>query len=100
MCRTLSYTGGRRTGTRSRTGGFLGSVSTSVRPTVRTAAPGSSPPAVRSPMPIDVAQALAAEPRSAGIAWGHKDVQLYHLGLGAGANPDKDSPATDPDELR
>ncbi|WP_328693498.1 MaoC/PaaZ C-terminal domain-containing protein [Streptomyces phaeochromogenes] len=51
-------------------------------------------------MPIDVAQALAAEPRSAGIAWGHKDVQLYHLGLGAGANPDKDSPATDPDELR
>ena len=45
-------------------------------------------------MPIDVAQALAAEPRSAGIAWGHKDVQLYHLGLGAGI------PATDPDELR
>jgi acyl dehydratase len=45
-------------------------------------------------MPIDVAQALAAEPRSAGIAWGHKDVQLYHLGLGAGV------PATDPDELR
>ena len=39
-------------------------------------------------MPIDVAQALAAEPRSAGIAWGHKDVQLYHLGL------------TDPDEVR
>jgi acyl dehydratase len=51
-------------------------------------------------MPIDVAQALAAEPRSAGIAWGHKDVQLYHLGLGAGANPDRHSPATDPDELR
>ncbi|MEU5700266.1 MaoC/PaaZ C-terminal domain-containing protein [Streptomyces aurantiacus] len=45
-------------------------------------------------MPIDVAQALAAEPRSAGIAWDHKDVQLYHLGLGAGI------PATDPDELR
>ncbi|TPQ17318.1 MaoC/PaaZ C-terminal domain-containing protein [Streptomyces sporangiiformans] len=45
-------------------------------------------------MPIDVAQALAAEPRSAGIAWGHKDVQLYHLGLGAGV------PATGPDELR
>ena len=45
-------------------------------------------------MPIDVAQALAAEPRSAGIAWDHKDVQLYHLGLGAG------TPATDPDELR
>ncbi|MGP4049306.1 MaoC/PaaZ C-terminal domain-containing protein [Streptomyces sp. 2A115] len=45
-------------------------------------------------MPIDVAQALSAEPRSAEIAWGHKDVQLYHLGLGAGV------PATDPDELR
>ncbi len=51
-------------------------------------------------MPIDAAKALAAEPRSAEIAWDHKDVQLYHLGLGAGANPDKDSPATDPDELR
>ncbi|MBD0747069.1 MaoC/PaaZ C-terminal domain-containing protein [Streptomyces sp. CBMA152] len=45
-------------------------------------------------MPIDAAQALAAEPRSTEIAWDHKDVQLYHLGLGAG------SPATDPDELR
>ncbi|WP_028811256.1 MaoC/PaaZ C-terminal domain-containing protein [Streptomyces flavidovirens] len=45
-------------------------------------------------MPIDAAKALAAEPRSAEIAWDHKDVQLYHLGLGAG------TPATDPDELR
>ncbi|MFE1349942.1 3-alpha,7-alpha,12-alpha-trihydroxy-5-beta-cholest-24-enoyl-CoA hydratase, partial [Streptomyces sp. NPDC058757] len=45
-------------------------------------------------MPIDPAKALAAEPRSAEIAWDHKDVQLYHLGLGAG------SPATDPAELR
>ncbi|MBO8184543.1 MaoC/PaaZ C-terminal domain-containing protein [Streptomyces spirodelae] len=45
-------------------------------------------------MPIDVAKALAAEPRSTEIAWGHKDVQLYHLGLGAGV------PATDPAELR
>ncbi|MGP9021081.1 MaoC/PaaZ C-terminal domain-containing protein [Streptomyces sp. BR1] len=45
-------------------------------------------------MPIDAAQALAAEPRSTEIAWEHKDVQLYHLGLGAGV------PATDPDELR
>ncbi|MVO84062.1 3-alpha,7-alpha,12-alpha-trihydroxy-5-beta-cholest-24-enoyl-CoA hydratase [Streptomyces sp. p1417] len=51
-------------------------------------------------MPIDAAKALAAEPRSARIAWDHKDVQLYHLGLGAGANPDLPSPATDPDELR
>ncbi|MFC8790412.1 MaoC/PaaZ C-terminal domain-containing protein [Streptomyces cinereoruber] len=45
-------------------------------------------------MPIDAAKAVAAEPRSTEIAWGHKDVQLYHLGLGAGA------PATDPAELR
>ncbi|MBV1938191.1 MaoC family dehydratase N-terminal domain-containing protein [Streptomyces sp. BV286] len=51
-------------------------------------------------MPIDVARALAAEPRSAGITWGHKDVQLYHLGVGAAANPDRHNPATDPDELR
>ncbi|MGW3624153.1 MaoC/PaaZ C-terminal domain-containing protein [Streptomyces sp. NPDC000880] len=45
-------------------------------------------------MPIDAAKAVAAEPRSTRISWGHKDVQLYHLGLGAGV------PATDPDELR
>lgn len=45
-------------------------------------------------MPIDAAKAVAAEPRSAEIAWDHKDIQLYHLGLGAG------TPATDPDELR
>ncbi|MFJ9648635.1 MaoC/PaaZ C-terminal domain-containing protein [Streptomyces sp. NPDC004244] len=45
-------------------------------------------------MPIDAARALAAEPRLGDIAWDHKDVQLYHLGLGAGI------PATDPDELR
>ncbi len=45
-------------------------------------------------MPIDAAKAVAAEPRSAEIAWDHKDVQLYHLGLGAG------TPATDPGELR
>ncbi|MFJ2826434.1 MaoC/PaaZ C-terminal domain-containing protein [Streptomyces sp. NPDC087263] len=51
-------------------------------------------------MPIDAAKALAAEPRTGEITWGHKDVQLYHLGLGAGANPDRENPATDPDELR
>ncbi|MFE3327347.1 MaoC/PaaZ C-terminal domain-containing protein [Streptomyces sp. NPDC059176] len=45
-------------------------------------------------MPIDAARAIAAEPRSAEITWDHKDIQLYHLGLGAG------TPATDPDELR
>ncbi|MFJ9180487.1 MaoC/PaaZ C-terminal domain-containing protein [Streptomyces sp. NPDC102360] len=45
-------------------------------------------------MPIDAAKAVAAEPRSAEITWDHKDIQLYHLGLGAGR------PATDPDELR
>ncbi|MFD4140402.1 MaoC/PaaZ C-terminal domain-containing protein [Streptomyces sp. NPDC058572] len=45
-------------------------------------------------MPIDPTRALAAEPRRTEIAWDHKDIQLYHLGLGAG------TPATDPDELR
>ena len=45
-------------------------------------------------MPIDAAKALAAEPCSGEITWDRKDVQLYHLGLGAGV------PATDPDELR
>ncbi|KAK1178784.1 MaoC/PaaZ C-terminal domain-containing protein [Streptomyces sp. NBS 14/10] len=45
-------------------------------------------------MPIDVAKAVSAEPRTAALSWGHKDIQLYHLGVGAGV------PATDPDELR
>ncbi|WP_433547901.1 MaoC/PaaZ C-terminal domain-containing protein [Streptomyces sp. CA-294286] len=45
-------------------------------------------------MPIDPDKALAADPRTTSLAWGHKDVQLYHLGLGAGV------PATDPVELR
>ncbi|MCW2869596.1 MaoC/PaaZ C-terminal domain-containing protein [Actinacidiphila oryziradicis] len=34
-------------------------------------------------MPIDVTKATTAEPRVADLAWGHKDVQLYHLGIGA-----------------
>lgn len=45
-------------------------------------------------MPIDAAKAVAAKPRTGEIAWNSKDVQLYHLGVGAG------TPATDPDELR
>jgi len=45
-------------------------------------------------LPIDAAKALAAEPRTGEITWTSKDVQLYHLGIGAGR------PATDPDELR
>jgi acyl dehydratase len=45
-------------------------------------------------MPIDAAEAVAAEPRSGEIAWDHKDIQLYHLGIGAGR------PATAADELR
>ncbi|MBT2387165.1 MaoC/PaaZ C-terminal domain-containing protein [Streptomyces sp. ISL-11] len=45
-------------------------------------------------MPIDAAQAVAAEPRSTTLTWNHKDVLLYHLGIGAG------TPATDPAELR
>ncbi|MFJ6630066.1 MaoC/PaaZ C-terminal domain-containing protein [Streptomyces sp. NPDC091376] len=57
-------------------------------------------------MPIDAARAVAAEPRSAEITWDHKDIQLYHLGLGAGTfqgqgqGQGQGSPATDPDELR
>ncbi|MBC9724057.1 MaoC/PaaZ C-terminal domain-containing protein [Streptomyces sp. TRM68367] len=45
-------------------------------------------------MPIDAAKALAAEPRTGEISWTPKDIQLYHLGIGAGR------PATDPGELR
>lgn len=45
-------------------------------------------------MPIDVERALSAEPSRTRISWGHKDVQLYHLGLGAGV------PATGARELR
>ncbi|MCH0567443.1 MULTISPECIES: MaoC/PaaZ C-terminal domain-containing protein [unclassified Streptomyces] len=45
-------------------------------------------------MPVDAAKALTAAPRSTGISWTAKDVQLYHLGIGAGR------PATDPGELR
>ncbi|MFB6873893.1 MaoC/PaaZ C-terminal domain-containing protein [Streptomyces sp. NPDC056323] len=51
-------------------------------------------------MPIDAEKALAAEPRSTRISWGHKDVQLYHLGIGAGFGPDRPDAATDPAELR
>ncbi|WP_419994542.1 MaoC/PaaZ C-terminal domain-containing protein [Streptomyces boninensis] len=48
-------------------------------------------------MPIDAAKAVAAEPRETPVAWNHKDVQLYHLGVGAGALP---GTATDAAELR
>ncbi|GAA0275512.1 MaoC/PaaZ C-terminal domain-containing protein [Streptomyces polychromogenes] len=51
-------------------------------------------------MPIDAARALAADPRQGEIAWDHKDIQLYHLGLGAGSSLHGNSLATDPDELR
>jgi acyl dehydratase len=44
-------------------------------------------------MPIDAARALAAPPRRTSLAWTRRDVQIYHLGLGAGADP------TDPGEL-
>jgi acyl dehydratase len=45
-------------------------------------------------MPINPAEAVAAEPRITPITWSRRDVQLYHLVIGAG------SPATDPGELR
>ncbi|MYT30773.1 MULTISPECIES: MaoC/PaaZ C-terminal domain-containing protein [unclassified Streptomyces] len=52
-------------------------------------------------MPIDAAKATAAPPRTTELAWDHKDVQLYHLGIGAGAaTPERPHAATDPDELR
>ncbi|NUR58728.1 MAG: 3-alpha,7-alpha,12-alpha-trihydroxy-5-beta-cholest-24-enoyl-CoA hydratase [Catenulispora sp.] len=44
-------------------------------------------------MPIDPEKALAAPPTTVDLAWTPKDVQLYHLGLGAGV------PTTDPREL-
>ncbi|MGP3685641.1 MaoC/PaaZ C-terminal domain-containing protein [Streptomyces sp. IBSNAI002] len=51
-------------------------------------------------MPIDAAKALAADPRQGDIGWDHKDIQLYHLGLGAGTSSNGQRGATDPDELR
>ncbi len=45
-------------------------------------------------MPIDVNAALTAEPAVREVAWTERDVILYHLGLGAGENPQ------DPAELR
>ncbi|MFI8187769.1 MaoC/PaaZ C-terminal domain-containing protein [Streptomyces sp. NPDC085946] len=45
-------------------------------------------------MPIDAARALAAGPRTRTLSWDAGDVQLYHLGIGAGR------PATDPGEPR
>ncbi|MGB3482205.1 MAG: MaoC/PaaZ C-terminal domain-containing protein [Mycobacterium sp.] len=38
-------------------------------------------------MPIDLDRALGAELPPAEFSWGSSDVQLYHLGLGAGADP-------------
>ncbi|MFI6348748.1 MaoC/PaaZ C-terminal domain-containing protein [Streptomyces sp. NPDC050560] len=45
-------------------------------------------------MPLDPAAALAAAPRRTALAWEPRDVQLYHLGIGAGRA------ATAPGELR
>lgn len=45
-------------------------------------------------MPINVEEALAAELEPIEFSWTSSDVQLYHLGLGAGADP------MDPRELR
>src|SRR5258707_12241996 len=45
-------------------------------------------------MPIDVEVALAAELDPIEFSWVSSDIQLYHLGLGAGADP------MDPRELR
>ncbi|QUR69098.1 MaoC/PaaZ C-terminal domain-containing protein [Mycobacterium spongiae] len=45
-------------------------------------------------MPIDVDVALGAQLEPVELSWASSDVQLYHLGLGAGADP------MDPRELR
>src|ERR1700744_4458369 len=45
-------------------------------------------------MPIDVDVALAAELEPIEFSWTSNDIQLYHLGLGAGSDP------MDPRELR
>ena len=45
-------------------------------------------------MPIDLTVALGAELPPAEFSWSSSDVQLYHLGLGAGSDP------MDPRELR
>ncbi|MFI1967923.1 3-alpha,7-alpha,12-alpha-trihydroxy-5-beta-cholest-24-enoyl-CoA hydratase [Streptomyces cinnamoneus] len=51
-------------------------------------------------MPIDPAKATAAEPRTVPLSWDHKDVLLYHLGIGAGSRQGAPGAATDPRELR
>ena len=38
-------------------------------------------------MPIDAALALAADLDPIEFSWTSSDIQLYHLGLGAGADP-------------
>ena len=38
-------------------------------------------------MPINVDVALAAELEPVEFSWSSSDIQLYHLGLGAGADP-------------
>src|SRR4029077_14973078 len=38
-------------------------------------------------MPINVDEALAAELEPAEFSWTSSDIQLYHLGLGAGGDP-------------
>ena len=41
----------------------------------------------RADMPIDLDVALGAELEPIEFSWTSSDVQLYHLGLGAGADP-------------
>src|SRR6195952_889162 len=45
-------------------------------------------------MPIDLDEAIGAELPPVEFSWSSSDVQLYHLGLGAGSDP------LDPRELR
>jgi acyl dehydratase len=41
----------------------------------------------RTNVPIDLAKALAAEPRTRSVSWQHDDVLLYNLATGAGTPP-------------
>ena len=48
-------------------------------------------------MPIDLDEAIGAELEPAEFSWTSSDVQLYHLGLGAGADPTRSARAALPD---
>ena len=63
------------------------------RPRVRSVGRGLDPAPAgwsRSPVPIDVATALGAEPTVRELSWTPRDVLLYHLSVGAGRDAARD----------